>query len=211
MINNIPVDLRKKSGIYIIRSTINNKIYIGSALNLCARYRRHKHDLLNNNHHSKHLQCHYNKHGQESLSFDLHEICDKSCLLIVEQKYLDEYKPFGKRGFNTYVNAKSPKGLKMTQASIDKQRFTKIKNRVYEDISKRMTGAKRPNHREGFVLSDETKKKISNKRKGQKHTEQSIEKIRAASLARRHTFESKKKMSIARKKISEDKNQLKLF
>lgn len=46
----------KISGIYVIRNLINNKIYIGSAINLNNRWFSHRNKLNNNNHVNRHLQ-----------------------------------------------------------------------------------------------------------------------------------------------------------
>jgi len=54
------------SGIYKILNTVNNKFYIGSAVNLNSRFRTHKANLINNKHPNKHLQAAFNKYGANS-------------------------------------------------------------------------------------------------------------------------------------------------
>jgi len=48
--------LELKSGIYKITNIANNKCYIGSAVNITARFATHRHQLRNEKHHSKYLQ-----------------------------------------------------------------------------------------------------------------------------------------------------------
>lgn len=57
------------SGIYAIVNTINNKQYIGSAINIKSRWVDHKKRLRKGNHHCKHLQFAWNKYGESAFSF----------------------------------------------------------------------------------------------------------------------------------------------
>jgi len=82
-----------KSGIYLIKSTVNSKIYVGSACNIKRRIRDHKRQLLGNSHPNKKLQSHYNKYGHLSLSYTIVEYCDKINLLTREQYWIDTLKP----------------------------------------------------------------------------------------------------------------------
>ena len=65
--------MEKKSGIYKILNIINNKIYIGSAVNIDRRWSEHKSLLTNNKHHSKYLQNSFNKYGTENFLFEVVE------------------------------------------------------------------------------------------------------------------------------------------
>ena len=51
------------AGIYIIRTTINSKVYIGSSINLYNRIKDHLKELRRNNHRNQLLQNHFNKNG----------------------------------------------------------------------------------------------------------------------------------------------------
>lgn len=96
----------KQSGIYMITCSANNKIYIGSAVNLKIRWKRHRNELINNKHVNVILQNAFNKYGLESFSFEIIEIVDDGTNLFErEQHYLDTLKPFGKYGFNIKIIA----------------------------------------------------------------------------------------------------------
>lgn len=43
-------------GIYAIRNTMNERMYIGESINVINRWNTHKKDLTNNQHHSFKLQ-----------------------------------------------------------------------------------------------------------------------------------------------------------
>ncbi len=62
-----------KSGIYRIRNLINNKSYIGSAVNFKRRWNYHKQDLIACRHHSKYLQNAWNKYGEAAFEFKVME------------------------------------------------------------------------------------------------------------------------------------------
>lgn len=56
----------KITGIYKITNSINNKIYIGSAINIYRRFVTHNHLLRNNKHFNSHLQSSWNKYKSEN-------------------------------------------------------------------------------------------------------------------------------------------------
>lgn len=57
------------SGIYLIVNTVNNKIYVGSAVEFQDRWRLHKLELNRNNHHNRHLQAAWSLYGTECFQF----------------------------------------------------------------------------------------------------------------------------------------------
>ena len=63
------MDLKNKSGIYMILNVYNNKCYVGSTKNLYKRKNEHFRYLKNNKHHSDHLQRAYNKYGSDKFIF----------------------------------------------------------------------------------------------------------------------------------------------
>jgi group I intron endonuclease len=83
-----------KSGIYSIRSFLfPNKFYIGSAVNLQKRWKRHLSDLSKKQHSNRHLQNHYNLYGAADLYFSVIENCDQIFLLSREQYFMDLMNP----------------------------------------------------------------------------------------------------------------------
>ncbi|MEG7697747.1 GIY-YIG nuclease family protein, partial [Listeria monocytogenes] len=54
----------EKPGIYFIKNTINNKMYIGSStMKIYKRVQHHYSELKRDNHKNKHLQNAWNKYG----------------------------------------------------------------------------------------------------------------------------------------------------
>ena len=98
--------MKETSGVYKITCLENNMIYIGSSKNVKTRIYNHKYCLKNNSHHNFYLQQDYNLYGLENFKFEALETCDNDYLGL-EQKYLDELKPFHKLGRGYNINETS--------------------------------------------------------------------------------------------------------
>ena len=76
--------------IYIIWNKVNNKFYIGSAVNYKKRWRNHITTLNNGTHRNKYLQNAWNKYGEKCFNFEVLEfLCNRDVLLEREQRYID--------------------------------------------------------------------------------------------------------------------------
>jgi group I intron endonuclease len=65
----------EKGYIYMIRNRINGKFYLGSTNNYHTRKLRHFNDLRKNRHHSIYLQRAFNKYSEEDFEFIIIETC----------------------------------------------------------------------------------------------------------------------------------------
>jgi group I intron endonuclease len=77
-------------GIYRIVSP-SGKFYVGSAELISKRWNQHRHLLRAGRHHNKPLQAAYSKYGD--LSFEVLLICERSDLLMYEQRAIDVLHP----------------------------------------------------------------------------------------------------------------------
>lgn len=77
-----------KSGIYVI-ITHSGRRYIGSAKSLAHRWAVHRWHLRRGDHHCAGLQATVNKHGLESLRFEVLEFVEPPQLLAREQAHID--------------------------------------------------------------------------------------------------------------------------
>ena len=89
-------------GIYKILNTKNNKIYIGSSININKRITRHFNELRKNKHCNDHLQSSWNKYGEKSFIIEIIvNNLDKSELINKEQEYIDLFLTHNsKMGYN---------------------------------------------------------------------------------------------------------------
>lgn len=91
-------------GIYMIKSEVDNKVYIGSSINLKNRKYKHYWMLRRNKHDNKHLQNSFNKFGESNFIFETLEECDLSVLVDRENHYIELYKSNDStHGFNLAV------------------------------------------------------------------------------------------------------------
>jgi group I intron endonuclease len=144
------------SGIYAVRN--ENRSYIGSAVDIPGRWKRHRADLRVNKHHNPHLQNAWNKYGEDAFEFVILEECSAELLLEREQHYLDLYS----NKYNILPVAGSHLGA--TRSPESRARISAVK----------MGNANRRGHKStsehkakisaalmGHEVSDETREKMS--------------------------------------------------
>ena len=76
------------SGIYKITNTTNNKVYIGSSVNISNREYKHFWMLDKGIHDNEYLQKSYNKYGKDVFTFEIVEYCEPSELIESENKFI---------------------------------------------------------------------------------------------------------------------------
>jgi len=69
-------ETRQPMGIYKITTSQNNKIFIGIATDLPARFNRHKAELKFGSHRNKELQKTWDSLGESGLTFEILDILD---------------------------------------------------------------------------------------------------------------------------------------
>lgn len=165
-----------KSGIYVI--FINNKRYIGSAVNVQSRLRTHKANLRLNKHSNKYIQAAYNKY----LDFSCYaiEYCEKDKLLEREQIWINYFNSNnGKFGYNLRKIPNSNLGLKfgprsekdklkiglgnkgkrLSKEHIEKIRLSSLGRKVSKELIDKSVLARKA--KAGFSFSDNAKNKMS--------------------------------------------------
>jgi group I intron endonuclease len=152
-------------GIYQITSLIDNKIYIGSSVNIKQRWKRHLSQLRNSKHSNILLQRIYDKYGETNLQFSILLQCDKECIREKEQYFLDANPNslnINKHASGGDIISNHPYREEIRQRQINETRKAALK----EDLrQKRRENGKRlyPN---GLIThhSDETKRKMRESR-----------------------------------------------
>ena len=85
------IKIKKLPGIYLIKNKINKKVYVGSSINLKARYFHHFYLLKKNKHPNGHLQDSFNKYGIKNFIFEVLCYCesDTRYLIYLEKKAIE--------------------------------------------------------------------------------------------------------------------------
>ncbi len=118
---------KTKSGVYCIINKINNKIYIGSSINIQERIYNHKTHLNKNIHCNKYLQSSYNKYGKDNFEFDILDLCSPDIMHSIEKYWINITNSCNKNfGYNLCPNpTKGTLGYKYTE-----QQKENIKNSI---------------------------------------------------------------------------------
>jgi hypothetical protein len=96
-------------GVFQIRNTINEKIFIGSSVNLEAAWNRNRSELNFGGHRNESLQKEWKEFGEEAFRFEvLSEIDQKDEentdygreVKKLEEMFVDELQPFGEKGYH---------------------------------------------------------------------------------------------------------------
>ena len=96
-------------GVFVIRNTVSNKIFLASGQNLEGIINRHKFELRSGGHKNKQLQTDWNELGPFKFAFEVVEQLEppshgqfdaKQELRLMEDLWLEQLKPFGERGYN---------------------------------------------------------------------------------------------------------------
>lgn len=162
------------SGIYRIDNKETNKFYIGSSMDIYARWATHKHLLNTNKHSSKHLQNAWNLYGGDKFEFSIIELTDVDKLIEREQYYLDLYKTYDQiYGYNILRKAGTTLGfehsdetkLKISNSTKGKPKIRRLPKKIKIKIAR---GAKL----KGRKYSEEHKNKISASNKNRVLTEE---------------------------------------
>jgi group I intron endonuclease len=211
---NIPAEHKNASGVYIIRNTVNEKVYIGSAVNFRNRYIGHLGGLKKGSHHSTLLQRFIQKYGVEVLIFDVLELTDreKRAILECEQKWIDFYEAHNSgKGFNAAPVAGSSMGVKRSAEYRHKMSTTKKGSVMSEEARRKMSTAKsrraisEETRRKtstaliGHVVSEEARRKMSTARRGRVVSEETRRKTSESLKGRIVSEATQQKKSIAMK------------
>jgi group I intron endonuclease len=84
--------MNNDTGIYAITSP-SGKQYIGSAVSIKRRWRRHLSDLARGRHHSPSLQRAWDKYGDSAFTFSVVARCPVTDLLAIEQARINALRP----------------------------------------------------------------------------------------------------------------------
>ena len=162
-----------QAGIYQIINTVNNKRYIGSAVNLKTREDQHFAHLRRGVHHSSYLQRSYNKYGMDAFVFETLITCHPTMCVWYEQQFLDQLKP----EYNVSPTAGSSLGIKRREDTKEKLRKINL----------------------GHITSEETKEKLRTAITGKKRRPETVERLRLAHSNRSEEYRNKISQNMKRR------------
>ena len=96
-------------GIYQIRNLANEKVFVGSSLNLPGIFNRSKLELEAGSHQNKALQAEWKQFGSEGFAFEILDELEpreapgfdyREDLVFLEDLWLEKLQPYDERGYN---------------------------------------------------------------------------------------------------------------
>jgi hypothetical protein len=113
-------------GVFLIRNSLCDKVFLDSGLDLHGTINRHKFQLKNGIHPNKSLQADWNQFGSNSFAFEIVdqltpregvEFDYRKELSFLEELWLEKLHPFGDRGYNAPKLSKAERLRRITQNS----------------------------------------------------------------------------------------------
>jgi len=171
------------SGVYFIRNTLSDKVYVGSSSNIYRRWTTHKRELKAGRHHSILLQRSFDKHGEAAFEYCLAESADcAKQMRLLETKWIKLLNAV-QNGYNVnpfpYEIGLMPKSeehkRKIGQAHIGRKLSEESKEKIRQKALGRKYGPmseERKQHlskvKMGWKMPEEGKQKLSEYRTGLK-------------------------------------------
>ena len=159
-------------GIYMIINNLTGEQYIGQSIDILRRYKEH---LRPKSRGSRQLHKDVQRMGKSNFIFIILEECSEKMLGEREEHYIRFFHPYynkslgpGQKGLKCSEYAKSIIGRKT------KERWENKSDEEKAEIIKRLKSLE---HATGYHLSEEARKKISDKRKGQKASPETRKKL----------------------------------
>lgn len=166
------------SGIYLIRNTVNGKVYVGQAVNIRKRWNVHLHHLRRGTHANLPLKRAFKRYGEDAFSFEILEEVQRNrdALNCAEERFIAELRACEKgSGYNLTAKAGTNLGYKYSSESrarmsaAQKGRSVSVETRAL--ISQSLTGK---------IPTKQCLEKRSKAMKGRKYSSEHVEAIRKA-------------------------------
>jgi hypothetical protein len=101
-------EMKFTMGVFQIRNTVNNKIFIESSNDLKAIWNRHRFQLNFGNHPNEALQQEWKEYGEDKFSYEiLGEIKHTETpgdyskeIKLLEKMYIEELQPYDEKGYH---------------------------------------------------------------------------------------------------------------
>lgn len=158
-------------GIYKIVSLINNKVYVGSSIDIKNRWKVHIYSLNLRRNCSKYFANEWHKYGEENFKFSIIEECTEEELIDKEQYWVDHYQSTIRiKGYNRMEPKEHTRNKEARKNMSDaKKKLYKEKPEIKQKISIALSGENHPGF--GKQRSKITKEKISKSSSGINHSQ----------------------------------------
>lgn len=132
-------------GIYAIVNILNQRLYVGSAVQFCRRWAKHRSCLRGGRHPNPYLQNAFKANGESAFRFVVLEYCSPGRIIDRENYWINAMNAHvDKGGYNFLPAAGSRLGSRLTQEQKDKMRAKLLEVHAQRpDIGQRSGAARR--------------------------------------------------------------------
>lgn len=103
-------------GIYEIRNLVDNKVYVGSSVDIESRWKQHKYHFENRKHHNIFLQRAWYKYGESNFKFSVLQEASEQLIGTLEIEYISKFSALNpKLGYNLAAGGQLSLGNKNTK------------------------------------------------------------------------------------------------
>ena len=126
-------------GVFLIRNTTNDKIFLAGGVDLNGLMNRHKYELSKGSHVNRQLQADWNELGSGKFEFEILEQLEpvrdstfdsKKELDFMQRMWLERLSPFGDRGYNQPKLSRAEKLRRIRAKSIDYRDVTDLQSKT---------------------------------------------------------------------------------
>lgn len=207
--------------IYAITNIVNDKQYVGQAINKNKRWRDHKIMLKAGKHRNRHLQSAYDKYGSENFIYTVLEVINAvinltEVLTEREQFWINALDCADPKGYNLNPTAGNAIGFKHSEETKlrwseqrkGKKRSEEFKLKISKSWETRIVSKEAKNNMAiaqlGKIQTEETKLKRANSLKGNKNNT-GKKRAKPTSEETRKKISEAKKVGYAKRKAALDK------
>jgi len=188
-----------ESGVYIIEAP-GGGAYVGSSVNLRARWKKHRVELRAGTHHNEPLKRAAAKYGIKELKFRVLIVAAPENLIAYEQIALDVLRPT----YNVVRTAYSHLGAKRSPESRQRIAAANTGRKHSEETRRRLSEARKGVPR--GPLTDEHRARIAAANQGAKRSDQAREAMRRAQIGKKQSPETIAKR-VAATKAAKERNR----
>lgn len=121
----------RRSGVYKLFNTVENKLYIGSSVDMLGRLRGHVEKLRSRKHGNKALQTAWDTYGEESFRFEILVECELAEIRREEQNLIDYHRSADPSyGYNLYGTVDGVAAY--TPSPVAKEKMSKSISKYWE-------------------------------------------------------------------------------
>ena len=131
-------DALRPLGVFLIRNTTNDKVFLAGGVDLNGSMNRHRNELSHGSHRNPQLQADWNDLGSGRFEFEILEqlapsldssFDSKKELEFMEKMWLERLRPFGDRGYNEPKLSRAEKLRRIRKKSGDYTDYTDLESK----------------------------------------------------------------------------------